>query len=92
MIGFDGTIYVGSCDKRLYAIYSNGLLKWQYETVSEVVSSPAMSSSKMLFVASRVGALYAFSPDKSAVPSKHSQQNVFNEIVNSCPSSVTNLT
>ena len=31
-IGSDGTIYVGSDDCKLYAINSNGTLKWSYTT------------------------------------------------------------
>ena len=31
-IGSDGTIYVGSFDNYLYAIYPNGSLKWNYKT------------------------------------------------------------
>src|SRR5574337_519147 len=41
-IGDDGTIYVGSKDKKLYAINRNGNLKWTFETQGEVDSSPAI--------------------------------------------------
>ena len=31
-IGGDGTIYVGSCDHKLYAINPDGTEKWRYST------------------------------------------------------------
>ena len=31
-IGFDGTVYIGSRDYNLYAIYANGTFMWKYQT------------------------------------------------------------
>ncbi|MFH1445468.1 MAG: PQQ-binding-like beta-propeller repeat protein [Nanoarchaeota archaeon] len=38
----DGVVYVGSNDKNIYAIWTNGTLKWNYTTEFEIVSSPAI--------------------------------------------------
>ncbi|MHC4184039.1 MAG: hypothetical protein ACYSR0_11900, partial [Planctomycetota bacterium] len=35
VIGIDGTIYIGSKDKHLYAINPDGTLKWKFETKGE---------------------------------------------------------
>ena len=35
-VGDDGTIYVGSQDNKLYAINSDGTLKWSYYTGGDV--------------------------------------------------------
>ena len=41
-IGADGTIYVGSDDKHLYAINPDGLVMWEYGTGANIESSPAI--------------------------------------------------
>ena len=42
-IGEDGTVYVGSLDKKLYAINGKtGVKLWEFETGDEVDSSPAI--------------------------------------------------
>ena len=41
-IGNDGTIYVGSRDKNLYAINPNGSKKWAFKTGDAVDSSPGI--------------------------------------------------
>ena len=44
-IGSDGTVYVGSMDKKLYAINGkSGVKLWEFETGGPVVSSPAIGS------------------------------------------------
>ena len=44
-IGSDGTVYVGSDDKKLYAINGkSGVKLWEFETGDEVTSSPAIGS------------------------------------------------
>ena len=58
-IGSDGTIYVGSDDYNLYAINSNGTLKWSYATGSWYNSSPAIGSDSTIYVGSDDGKLYA---------------------------------
>ena len=40
-IGSDGTVYVGSQDRKLYAIHGNtGVKLWEFETRGDVTSSP----------------------------------------------------
>jgi len=36
----NGTIYIGAYS--LYAVYPNGTLKWKYDTIFSIVSSPAI--------------------------------------------------
>ncbi|MHB9028611.1 MAG: outer membrane protein assembly factor BamB family protein, partial [Candidatus Latescibacterota bacterium] len=64
-IASDGTIYVGSGDKNLYAIHPNGSLKWKYLAGSFVHSSPAISSDGTIYVGSHDKYLYALNPDGS---------------------------
>ena len=43
-LGADGTIYVGSTDKNLYAVDVAGAMKWKYETGSYVAETGAGGS------------------------------------------------
>ena len=59
-IGSDGTVYVGSSDKKLYAINGkNGVKRWEFKTGSYVSSSPAIGSDGMVYVGSEDKKLYA---------------------------------
>ena len=60
-IGSDDTVYVGSADKKLYAINGkSGVKLWEFETGSEVwFSSPAISSDGTVYVGSYDKKLYA---------------------------------
>lgn len=49
-IGPDGTIYVGSSDGNLYAINSDGILKWKYFVELPVESSPTISLNDMIYI------------------------------------------
>ncbi len=52
-IGSDGTVYVGSRDKKLYAINGKcGIKLWDFETGGWVVSSPAIGSDGTVYVGS----------------------------------------
>jgi outer membrane protein assembly factor BamB len=62
-IGSDGTIYVGSLDDTLYAINSDGTLKWRYGTAGKVRSSPAIASDGTIYVGSDDSCLYAVNSD-----------------------------
>ena len=64
-IGSDGTIYVGSWDKNLYAINPDSSKKWTFETGDEVHSSPAIGSDGTIYVGSLDNNLYAINPDGS---------------------------
>jgi len=52
-IGPDGTVHVGSFDKKLYAINGkSGVKLWEFETGSRVDSSPAIGSDGTVYVGS----------------------------------------
>ena len=65
VIGSDGTVYVGSNDKNLYAINPDGSKKWAYLTGDIVRSSPAIGSDGTIYVGSENGKLYAIDPGGS---------------------------
>ncbi|AKG91304.1 WD40-like repeat protein [Geoglobus ahangari] len=44
VIASDGTVYMGSDDKYLYALYPNGTLKWGFSAGGLIRSSPAVAS------------------------------------------------
>ena len=59
-IGSDGTVYVGSWDKKLYAINGKtGVKLWEFETGGIVESSPAIGSDGTVYVGSKDKKLYA---------------------------------
>jgi len=62
-IGSDGTIYIGSNDHKIYALYPNGTKKWDFATGSFVSSSPAIGSDGTIYVGSDEGNLYALNPN-----------------------------
>ena len=64
-IGNDGTIYVGSRDKNLYAINPDGSKKWACKIGDGVDSSPAIGNDGTIYVGSWDKNLYAINPDGS---------------------------
>jgi outer membrane protein assembly factor BamB len=59
-IGPDGTVYVGSRDKKLYAINGkSGVKLWEFKTGEAVDSSPAIGSDGTVYVGSGDKKLYA---------------------------------
>jgi outer membrane protein assembly factor BamB len=62
-IGPDGTIYFGSGDKKLYALYPNGTKKWDFVTGDDVDTSPAIGSDGTIYVGSGDNKLYAIYPN-----------------------------
>ena len=59
VIGMDGTIYFGSADTYLYALYPDGTLRWRYKTGGTVSSSPAIDSDGTIYFGSYDGYIYA---------------------------------
>ena len=60
-IGPDGTVYIGSADKKLYAINGkSGVKLWEFET-GDIIwsSSPAIGSDGTVYVGSMDSKLYA---------------------------------
>ena len=59
-IGSDGTVYVGSFDKKLYAINGKtGDKLWEFKTAGELLSSLALGSHGTVYVGSTDKKLYA---------------------------------
>lgn len=62
-IGPDGTIYITSYLRKLYAIKPDGSLRWSYD-IGETFASPAIGIDGTVYVGSHSpGQLYAFDPD-----------------------------
>ena len=67
-IGSDGTIYIGSHDKKVYALNGKtGAKKWEFETGGDVYSSPAIGSDGTVYVGSGDGKLYAIKTDSKGL-------------------------
>jgi outer membrane protein assembly factor BamB len=64
-IGLDGTIYFGAMNDTLYALNSNGTLKWAYSTGRDIYSSPAIGSDGTIYFGSYDFYFYALKPDGS---------------------------
>lgn len=62
-IGTDGTIYIGSNDHYLYAIYPNGTKKWKFNTNGVILSSPAIGTDGTIYIGSHDNNLYAIYPN-----------------------------
>ena len=59
-IGADGTVYVGSEDKKLYALDAEtGKQKWAFGTAGKVESSPAIGQDGIIYVGSWDKKVYA---------------------------------
>jgi outer membrane protein assembly factor BamB len=59
-IGNDGTIYFGSDDSYIYAIYGNTeKLKWHFPPGNTVTSSPVIGYDGTIYVGSADGYFYA---------------------------------
>lgn len=59
----DGTIYVGSFDRRLHAIEPNGAPKWKFGPVGRISSSPAIARDGTIYIGSEDQKMYAVSPN-----------------------------
>ena len=59
----EGTIYIGSDNCKLYAIYPNGTIKWTLALGDFVDSSPALAEDGTIYVGCDDGYLYAVNPD-----------------------------
>ena len=65
-IGADGTIYIGSTDRKLYAINPDGTLKWTFTTSNsygKIEGSPTIGIDGTIYIADSSGSLYAINPD-----------------------------
>jgi len=67
-IGSDGTVYVGSYDKKLYAINGkSGVKLWEFETGDMVHSSLVIGSDSTVYVGSLDTKLYAIKTDSKGL-------------------------
>jgi outer membrane protein assembly factor BamB len=57
------TIYFGSTNERIYALYPNGTLKWSYKTGDPIFSDPALAADGTIYITSCDHYLYALRPD-----------------------------
>lgn len=65
-IGWDGTIYAGSYDGKLYAIAdsgSQGVMKWEFPTGGPIDGSPTVDGCGTIYIGSRDSTMYAINPD-----------------------------
>ncbi len=58
-VSAEGTIYFGSADGNLYAVKSDGTLKWSHRIGAQVNSSPAIGADGTIYVTADDGYLYA---------------------------------
>lgn len=61
--GADGTIYIGSQDKNLYALNPDGTLKWSYTAGNPIFGIPAIGTDGTIYFGSSDKNLYALNPD-----------------------------
>lgn len=85
-VGPDGSIYFGSTDGNLYAVQSDGQLKWKFPTRGTIVSSPAIDRNGIIYFGSGDGNLYAI--EDLGVDKPNVKWDVFvgSEVTGSSPS------
>jgi outer membrane protein assembly factor BamB len=59
----DGTVYGGSTDHFLYALKSDGTVKWRFETGGDLYASPAIGNDGTIYIGSADRQIYALNPD-----------------------------
>ncbi len=63
VIDQNGTIYVGSRDKKLHAVNPDGSLKWTYLAANQIYSAAAIDSEGTVYFGSRDMKIYALNSD-----------------------------
>ena len=58
-IGDDGTIYFGSWDNYLYALYPNGTMKWKFSCYDGISLSPAIGPNGTIYVGDYNGKIFS---------------------------------
>jgi len=60
----DGTVYIGSLDRYLYAFAPDGTRRWSYQTTGPIdTCSPAIADDGTIYLGSRDGLLHAVNPN-----------------------------
>ena len=62
-VGNDGTIYLGTFDRHLWAINPDGTRKWVFTAGLEIWSSPAVAADSTIYFGSRDRKVYAVGAD-----------------------------
>ena len=62
VIGADGTIYIGSTDKKFYALYPNGTKKWSFDSGYMIGFTPAIDNNGVVYLGCNK-LLYALYPN-----------------------------
>jgi len=65
VVGFDGTIYVGSTNGNFYAVNPNGTEKWRFSTKEDVRGAAAIGADGTIYIGSNDRHFYALRPDGS---------------------------
>jgi outer membrane protein assembly factor BamB len=65
VVGPDGTVYTGTEDDFLYALYPSGTLKWRYQTGGDIHATAAVALDGTIYVGSSDKYLHALNPDGS---------------------------
>ncbi|DAC72936.1 MAG TPA: hypothetical protein DSN98_02515 [Thermoplasmata archaeon] len=63
VVAIDGTIYFGSNNWYVYALYPNSTLKWSYKTSQPIFSTPAIAADGTIYITSCDNYLYALRSD-----------------------------
>ena len=62
-LGFDGAVYIGASDGKLYALNPEGTKKWEFSTGGAVYSSPSIAADGTIYFISNDKYLYAVNSD-----------------------------
>lgn len=62
-VGDDGTLYLGSQDGKVYAVSTQGSVKWSFTTGKAVRSTPALGADGTVYIPSQDGKLYALTKE-----------------------------
>ena len=64
VIGSDGTVYIGDYDKNVYALNSDGTVKWTYPTGGKLNTPPAIGADGTIYIGNfGDNKVYALNPD-----------------------------
>jgi outer membrane protein assembly factor BamB len=64
-ISYDGSLYCGSPYYDFYSLHSTGSIKWSFETVYPILSSPTIDANGMIYFGCSDFNLYSFYPSGS---------------------------
>jgi outer membrane protein assembly factor BamB/subtilisin family serine protease len=73
IVGYDGTIYVGTTGGSLYALTDNGssyTRKWTFAANGDIYTTPAIAADGTLYFATVAGDFYALTPGASSATEK----------------------